>query len=95
MQTTYKNHAYFTEQTGLNFKCHAATHISNTGGIEIMLTKDNEGVYFRILYGQDPDTAEIHEADLMYIDSDQDPEQTEPYFLHGETTWYLNKFMRS
>jgi hypothetical protein len=39
--------------TYTEFKPHAFITISNHGGIEIMLNRSNDGVYYRFSYGQD------------------------------------------
>jgi hypothetical protein len=46
------------------FKAHATRHLSNTGGIELMLHDSGDGVYYRYNYGQDLTKEEIYEAEL-------------------------------
>jgi len=68
------------------FKAQAYLSISNTGGIEIMVS--NETVYYRYSYGNDDE--EILESNLEY-----DGEDCRPYFKHtdGEVYW-IDEFMR-
>jgi hypothetical protein len=72
-----------------NFVVHGARHISNTGGIELMVNRSNDGVYFRYNYGQDLTKEPIYEAELV---DDQDGEF---YFYdnNGEVE-YLNNYLR-
>jgi hypothetical protein len=79
--------------THQEFKPHAYITLTNCGGIELMLNRSNDGVYYRFSYGQDDfDSDEIFEAEIEY---DQDGDA---YFLHegseGHTTYYLNEAMR-
>jgi hypothetical protein len=72
--------------TNKEFMSHGYTHISNTGGIEIMFNKMQDAVYYRFV--PDPDE-EIFEAEILYDEND------EPYFKHGEVEYHLNTFMRA
>lgn len=57
----------------MNFIPHAATHITNTGGIEIMLNESNDGVFYRYSFGgSEPE--EINEAEIEYFYEDTDGE---------------------
>lgn len=75
------------------FKPHATITLSNSGGIEIMLNRSQDGVYYRFNYGQDNlQDEEILEAPIDY---DMDGEA---YFMHitdnGGTAYYLTEAMK-
>lgn len=78
--------------TNKEFIAHGYHCVSNAGGIEIMFTRGQDGVYYRWVYGQD-EPPEIFEAEIQY---DQDGE---PYFMHqyedSKQVYYLNEFMRA
>lgn len=74
--------------TTKEFMAHGYTHISNTGGIEIMFNRSQDAVYYRFVYGQDEEP-EILEAEIQYDD------EGDPYFMHGEVKYELNLFMRA
>lgn len=77
------------------FTPHAFITLSNCGGIEIMLNRSADGVYYRFNYGQDNiQDEEIFEAEIEY-DNDED---ATTYFAHNYGThsvpYYLNQAMR-
>jgi hypothetical protein len=64
------------------FTPHAFITLSNFGGIEIMLNRSCDGVYFRYNYGQDNlETEEILEAEILT--SDEKDRDGESYFIHN------------
>lgn len=67
-----------------DFKAHGYTHVSNTGGIEVMIDLRNDGVYYRFVPDSDN---EIFEAEIEYN------EDGEAFFMHGEVEYMLNEFM--
>jgi hypothetical protein len=73
------------------FKAHASTHISNTGGIEIMIHPSGDGLYYRFVPDRDE---EVFEAEIQYKDDEDDPNNTIAYFMHGECEYRLDEFMR-
>lgn len=79
------------------FTPHAYITLSNMGGIEIMLNRSNDGVYYRFNYGQDNLQAEeIFEAEITTLFGEDD-EEGNAGFYHGEdeTIFYpLNEAMR-
>ncbi len=80
------------------FTTHAFITISNCGGIEIMLNKSNDGVYYRYNYGQDNlESEEIFEAEIKYTFSTDENEDSAAYFEHSEDSnvrYFLNEAMR-
>lgn len=84
--------------THTEFKPHAFIALSNHGGIEIMLNRSNDGVYYRFNYGQDNlDQEEIFEAEIDYFDLDENGNIIDPVagFRHnGEDIYFLNEAMR-
>jgi len=79
------------------FTPHAFITLSNCGGVEIMLNKSCDGVYYRFSYGQDNlENEHIYEAEIEYT------ENGEGFINHqhlGErqsngTRYYLNEAMR-
>ena len=79
------------------FTPHAFITLSNCGGIEIMLHRSGDGVYYRFNYGQDNlENEHIYEAEIEYT------EDGEGFINHqhlGErqpngTRYYLNEAMR-
>lgn len=84
------------------FKADAYLTLSNTGGIEIMLNRSNDGVYYRFNYGQDNlQDEEIYESEIFYGYSDEDTvnDATFPYFIHEseneDRKYFLNEFIRT
>jgi len=84
------------------FTPHAFIALSNLGGIEIMLHKSGDGVYYRFNYGQDNlQDEEIFEAEILH--SEEEEREGEAYFIHqssGEgkpnvySVYYLSEAMR-
>jgi hypothetical protein len=70
--------------TPTNFIPHAYITLSNCGGIELMLTRSNDGVFYRFNYGQDLTTTEIFEAEIVYINDEDNEDVSEAGFYHGE-----------
>jgi|ERR1044072_7551482 hypothetical protein len=60
---------------------------SNGGGIELMLNVSCDGVYYRWSYGQDLTNEPIFEAEI-------ETDETGSYFMHGDTRYSLNNFMK-
>lgn len=72
-----------------NFTPHAFITDSNVGGIEIMLNKSNDGVFYRWNYGPDLSKEEIFEAEIQF------DQEGEPYFMHaGCRVIYLTEAMK-
>ena len=76
--------------TNLDFTPHAFITISNTGGLEIMLNRSNDKVYYRFSYGQDNiENEEIFESEIFYGYKDDDENEEDenveslPYFIHS------------
>jgi hypothetical protein len=77
-----------TDITPAQFQPHGARHYTNTGGAEIMLNRSQDGIYYRLNYGQDLSQEIIYEAEII-----QDQEG-ESYFLnHHQEPEYLNEFI--
>ena len=78
------------------FTPHAFITLSNLGGIEIMLNRSNDGVYYRFNYGQDNlQEEEIFESQIFYGYNEDD--ESNPYFIHGEDEtilYHLSEAMR-
>lgn len=92
---------FFNDQ----FTPHGATHLTNTGGIEIELSRDGEAVRYRYNYGQDLVKEEIVEAEIVYRENpdldgttDDEGQGGYPCFVVGEgeneTVYFLADFMR-
>lgn len=82
--------------THTEFKPHAGITLSNHGGIEIMLNRSNDGVYYRFNYGQDLSKEEIFEAPIIHLFGEDD-EEGNPGFYHSEDEsifYSLNEAMR-
>lgn len=80
--------------TNAEFKPHAYITESNSGGIEIMLNRSNDGLYYRWNYGQnDLVNTEIFEAEIQY------DQEGEAYFIHHanfiDRIIYLNEAMKT
>jgi hypothetical protein len=75
------------------FKPHAAITLSNAGGIEIMLNRSNDGVYYRFNYGQDLTKEKIYEKEILYTTPESE-EESQPYFKHRNTKYFLSEAMR-
>jgi hypothetical protein len=77
------------------FKPHAAITLSNSGGIEIMLNRSNDGVYYRFNYGQDNlEKEKIYEKEILYTTPESEEEESQPYFKHRNTKYFLSEAMR-
>jgi hypothetical protein len=85
--------------THSEFTPHAFITLSNCGGIEIMLNRSCDGVYYRFNYGQDNlESEEIFEAEIAYKLSEDEDEDTDTGFFHGEgedTFYSLSQAMRA
>jgi hypothetical protein len=67
--------------THAEFTPHAAITLSNCGGIEIMIDRRGDGLYYRFNYGQDNiEQEEIFEAEILY--SNEEEHEGEAYFIH-------------
>jgi hypothetical protein len=80
------------------FTAQAYEPISNVGGLEIMLNRSNDGVFYRFNYGQDIENEEIFEAEIEYgqeDDEDNNSEEIRAFFRHGETKYFLDRFMKT
>lgn len=75
--------------TQQEFKPHAFITLSNMGGIEIMLNRSNDGVYYRFNYGQDLSKEKIYESQIFYTEPDG-----EPFFKRGRASYMLSEAMR-
>ena len=86
--------------TNKDFTPHAFITVSNTGGIEVMLNRSCDGVFYRFNYGQDLEKEEIFESEIVYLyneDHEGDNEEGNPGFYHGESEdifYSLNEAMR-
>lgn len=69
------------------FKAEVYLQESNFGGIELMMNVSGDGVYYRWSYGQDLTKELIYEAEIENDD-------TGAYFMHGDTRYDLNNFMK-
>jgi hypothetical protein len=68
------------------FKPHAFITLSNFGGIEIMLNRSNDGLFYRFNYGQDNLEDEfIYEAKIDYELNNETGEDGEAGFWHDNT----------
>ena len=83
------------------FTPHAFITLSNHGGIEIMLNRSNDGVYYRFSYGNDLSKEDIFDAEILY--SEEEGKEGEPYFIHQTSgkgkenvysVYYLSEAMR-
>lgn len=79
------------------FTPHGFITLSNYGGVEIMLNRSNDGVFYRFNYGQDNIQKEhIYEAEIEYT------EDGEAFINHQHlgdkqpngTRYYLSEAMR-
>lgn len=79
------------------FTPQAGTHITNTGGIEVMLSEDGAGIFYRYTSGGD-EPGEIKEAEVQYFDQDTDGEifeETRPGFeTDHKCRFYLDEMIR-
>lgn len=67
--------------THSEFKPDAHITTSNMGGVEIMLNKSCDGVYYRFNYGQNNlEQEEIFEGEILY--SDEEDRDGQSYFIH-------------
>jgi len=83
--------------THKEFTPHAFITLSNSGGLEIMFNRSNDGVYYRFSYGQDLTTTEIFEAEIVYIQDENNEDISEAGFYHGEDEsifYSLNEAMK-
>lgn len=83
--------------THANFIPHAYITLSNCGGIELMLNRSNDGLFYRYNYGQDLNTTEIFEAEIVYINEENNEDVSEAGFYHGEDEsifYSLNEAMK-
>lgn len=94
MQTVYSNPDKFLIENGFKFEPQAGAHISNTGGIEIMLNNSCDGLYYRINYGQDLSKAAIIEAEIETSQDEENEEETISFFMQGQIKWNLNEFIK-
>jgi hypothetical protein len=76
------------------FTPHAHITLSNAGGIEIMLNRSNDGVYYRFNYGQDLTKEKIYEKEILYTAPESEDEESQPYFKHRNTKYFLSEAMR-
>ena len=85
--------------TSKEFTPHAFITLSNSGGLEIMFNRSNDGVYYRFSYGQDNiETEHIYDAEIEYT-TDED---SAAFFNHQHlgdkqpngTRYFLNEAMR-
>lgn len=71
------------------FKPHAFITIANTGGIEVMLNKSNDGVFYRFNHGQDNiENEEIFEAEIDFIND------MAGFYHKGDTFYSLEEAVR-
>lgn len=86
--------------THTEFTPHAYITLSNSGSIEIMFNRSNDGAYYRFNYGQDNlENEEIFEAEILYSVSEHEEDDCLPYFEHnyndnGSVSYFLNEAMR-
>ncbi len=86
--------------TNKEFTPQAFITLSNSGGLEIMLNRSNDGVYYRFSYGNDLSKEEIFEAEILY--SEEEDREGEAYFIHNKgrgkidsyTVYYLSEAMK-
>jgi len=83
------------------FTPHAFITLSNYGGIEIMLNRSNDGVFYRFNYGQDNlQDEQIFDAEIVYLygEDTESREDANAGFYHGEDEsifYSLNDAMRT
>lgn len=59
--------------------------LTNTGGIEIMLNRSGDGLFYRFNYGQsDLENEYIYDAEIDYV-SEEEGEEAEAGFWHYNT----------
>jgi hypothetical protein len=87
---TLKNKA----MNNTEFTPHAHIALSNSGGIEIMLNRSNDGVYYRFVNCNVLKEAKIYEKEILYSYPLNDEEESRPYFKHGHTRYYLDEAMK-
>ena len=68
---------------GQPFKTDGYLTICNSVGIEIMLNRSQDGVYYLFTGDTEPEESEI-----------QYDQEGEPYFLINTTAYYLNQFIK-
>jgi len=68
-----------------NFEPTAFLTLTNTGGIELMIDETGETAFYRFTAG---DTT-VEESEIQH------DQEGEPYFLIGETAYYLSEFLKS
>ena len=74
--------------THAEFTPHAHITLSNWGGIEIMINRSCDGVYYRFNYGQDDiEKEEIFEQEIIFKIGAEDAEgdEAEAGFIHEGT----------
>lgn len=85
------------------FKADGYMTLTNTSGIEVELDRRGDGLRYRFVGTDDPDTAKIEEAEIETFYPEDDPDwpyddDDEPrqgfQTSHGEI-YYLDQFMRS
>ena len=77
------------------FTPHATITLCNSGGIEIMLNRSNDGVYYRYNYGNDLEKEEIYESEIFYTSPTDEHEDSEAYFTNTTgTQYFLNEAMK-
>lgn len=81
--------------TTQEFTPHASITLSNVGGIEIMVNRSADGVYYRFNHGQDNLQDEpIEEAEILYTLSDIEEEDNRAYFEHNGTAYFLDQAIK-
>ena len=76
--------------TTKEFTPHAFITLSNSGGIEIMLNRSNDGVYYRFNYGQNLDNEFIYDAEIEYEFYNVDSEDGEGGENNDAGFWHYN-----
>jgi hypothetical protein len=80
--------------TNSQFKADAFITLTNYGGIEIMLNRSCDGIYYRFNYGQDKiEDEEIFEAEIEH-DYTVNEDDADSFFMHGDQAICLNEAMR-
>ena len=78
------------------FTPHGGMHLTNTGGIEVELHPDGDGLRWRYNYGQDDlDSTPVTEAEIVYQPDEDEPDgDLQAGFYIKDEFYALDNFMR-
>ena len=74
------------------FRVDGGTHITNTSWIEVELDPRGDGLRYRICWGQD--NPEVEEAEILYMESEEDGDMGAYFVDTSGTIWKLNEMMK-